>query len=694
MRFYLFVLLIAASYVTNAQDAELKYCGSTEKSQALRKADPSIWIQQDQLTQFVKNWIQENQSDLRDDNVLTIPVVFHIIHDYGVENISDDQVRDAVRILNEDFRKLNPDTTQIVDAFKNVAGDSQIEFRLANKAPDGSCTNGIEHIQSFHTYSGDDNAKLNPWPRNKYLNIWTVKSLDDGIAGYAYFPADVNGNSNAGIDGVIILSSYVGSIGSGSSLTSRALTHEIGHTMGLPHTWGYNNSPGVDCGDDDIDDTPITKGWTSCNLSGAKCNVNIIENVQNYMEYAYCSKMFTTDQGLTMQGVLNSSTAQRNNLWTTNNLIATGTDDDIETVCAPVADFYSPVKMACVGGSITFYDVSTNGMVTDRTWTFQDGDPSTSTETDPMVSFTTPGWKTVTLSVSNSQGENTMTRGYYVYISSETADHLADFHENFEDPNSFVNDWLVYNPSANNSTFLRTSTAGYQSTSSVKLSNYHSQDGDIDQLISPSYDLSSGGTRYLNFMYSCASATASTSNINDRLSIYTSSDCGKTWLIRTSIIGQNLANAGYFPNSFAPGNSNQWVAKSVLLPSTLYVPNLRFKFEYRTNGYGNNLYLDNINVSSFMVGIDDPDASSFAMNISPNPISENSVLNIHQLMNSDVTIQVVDMQGRVNEVVYRGKLSEGDHQFNLGSLMNQPAGLYLLIMDDGVTIQRQKLVVQ
>src|SRR5207344_2171906 len=99
-------------------------------------------IQEDQFRQFIYNWMETHQSETREETIYVIPIVFHIIHDYGSENISDDQVRDAVRILNEDFRKMNADTSDIVDAFINVAGDSKIEFRLANKAPDGSCTNG------------------------------------------------------------------------------------------------------------------------------------------------------------------------------------------------------------------------------------------------------------------------------------------------------------------------------------------------------------------------------------------------------------------------------------------------------------------------------------------------------------------------------------------------------------------------
>src|SRR5690606_6359292 len=37
-----------------------------------------------------------------------ISVVFHVIHANGVENILDEQLHDAIRILNEDFNKLNP----------------------------------------------------------------------------------------------------------------------------------------------------------------------------------------------------------------------------------------------------------------------------------------------------------------------------------------------------------------------------------------------------------------------------------------------------------------------------------------------------------------------------------------------------------------------------------------------------------
>ena len=373
MRFHFYFLLPALLFCVSSQAQDLKYCGATEKQQQMFVNNPALVIQEDQFRQFIHNWMEIHQSQTREETIYVIPIVFHIIHDYGSENISDDQVRDAVRILNEDFRKMNADTSDIVDAFKNVAGDSKIEFRLANKAPDGSCTNGIEHIHSLHTYSGDDDAKLSDWPRSEYLNIWTTKTLDNGIAGYAYFPS----GAPSDVDGVIVLSNYVGSVGSSTSFTSRVVTHEIGHSFGLAHTWGFTNAPGVECGDDLIDDTPETEGWVSCNLNGNICHPGTIENVQNYMEYAYCSRMFTKDQGLAMQGTLNSNTSDRNNLWTLNNLIATGTDDTIKTLCPPKADFYATAKMACLGGEITFRDVSTNGTVSNRTWTFQDGSPST-----------------------------------------------------------------------------------------------------------------------------------------------------------------------------------------------------------------------------------------------------------------------------------------------------------------------------
>ena len=76
--------------------------------------------------------------------------------------------------MNRDFRKLNPDTNVIVPSFTAIAADCEIEFRLAHLDPNGNCTNGIDRIVSPLTYDGGDPAKLNPWPSNQYLNIWTV----------------------------------------------------------------------------------------------------------------------------------------------------------------------------------------------------------------------------------------------------------------------------------------------------------------------------------------------------------------------------------------------------------------------------------------------------------------------------------------------------------------------------------------
>jgi PKD repeat protein len=691
---WMFLCLLSATTV-NAQ--QIPFCDQPAREQQLREQYPQILIEEQKFQDFISQWIEANKDNaaVREDEVYIIPIVFHIIHDYGTENISDDQVLDALRIINEDFRKLNADTSVIIDDFKDIAADSHIEFRLANKTPGGLCTNGIEHIHSLTTYNGGESAKLNPWPRSMYLNIWVVKTLPAGIGGYAYLPSTVAIPFLAPYDGVIILSTFIGSIGTGTPHYSRALTHEIGHSFGLNHPWGANNSNDVECGDDGIDDTPITKGSKTevCNLNLSVCTPGVIENVQNYMDYSYCSVMYTEGQATVMNGTLNATSAERNNLSTESNLIATGTEDLSEPVCLPRIDFYPSFRMICTGGSITFHDVSWGGEVTSREWNFGDGNPATSTDEDPVVTFSTPGWKAITLSVTNAAGTATETREQFIYVSEDQGMHPVGFLEGFEDPAVVANEYVIQNREGNESAWQHNPNVGYYSTSSVYLNNYENMVGDIDNLITPSFDISVGGPAYLNFRISCASRSSNAEFIDDALKIYSSTDCGKTWGLRSTISGVALANAGYFVGSFVPNSAAQWVGKSILLPSAVYDSNVRFRFEYTTNGDGNNVYIDNINVSAFPVGVNDPDAASFDLNVFPNPVMASSVVSVSLKLSGDVTVKVVDQMGRIISVLHSGFLTEGTHEFGLNPALGTP-GLYFLVVDDGVSQRREKIVVQ
>ena len=137
-----------------------------------------------------------------------------------------------MRVLNEDFMRLNPDTVDTRDIFKGVAANCNIQFKLATTDPYGNCTDGITRTVSPLTNGGDEDAKkLIDWDRKKYLNVWVVKSIGRAanILGYARLPTS---RDKVG-DGIIILSDYVGTIGTGNSnYMGRTLTHEIGH--GLP----------------------------------------------------------------------------------------------------------------------------------------------------------------------------------------------------------------------------------------------------------------------------------------------------------------------------------------------------------------------------------------------------------------------------------------------------------------------------
>jgi PKD repeat protein len=666
---------------TTVSGQGFKYCGTTEVYNKVIQEHPEVLQQQAELEQFTQQY-SEDQELL--PPVIIIPVVFHVIHNYGPENITDAQVFDAVRILNEDFRKLNADTVDIIPQFQSIAADSEIEFRLAQIDPQGNCTNGIDRVVSLETYIGDDGSKLNYWPRDKYLNIWVVNSISNGAAGYAYLPGTA---PNASKDGIIILSSYVGSIGTGSSTTARALTHEVGHFLNLQHVWGSTNQPGVSCGNDGVSDTPVTEGWTSCNLSGAVCTSGVIENVQNFMDYSYCYRMFTAGQRARMRAALQSNVGQRSSLWTSANHAATGVLNP--TVCAPKADFLASFTSICPGDNVTFYDYSWNATPTSWSWSFPGGTPSTSNDSMPVVSYSTPGLYNVTLTSGTSAGTNSKTRTGYIRVRSTTASVSNwQFIESLESVTVPNNDWVVNNGVG--PAWAVVSNAGYSGASSLKLSNVSADPGDIDEVILPSIDLTAIQSPTMTFQVAFAQKTSSD---NDRLRVMVSTDCGKTWQQRYMRSGNNLKTVNPQSAAFTPNNASQWRMESVNIGSFAGSNNVLIKFDFKGDG-GNNVYVDDINVVSSFTGLTEGDVNNVQLNIYPNPAEDGSVVSFILNEKQKVSLAVCDVLGREVMNLYTGDMLPGEHLLTLNASGRLNAGVYFVKLQMNGRSFTQKVLVR
>ncbi len=250
-----------------------------------------------------------------------IPVVFHVLHMDGPENISDAQIMDALAALNDAYHMPAGDTLGAFPANTVVTADAQVAFCLATIGPQGEPTSGIDRIHSELTNDGTNPAaKLNPWPRASYLNIWVVRSAGSA-SGYALSPVDADALPEQ--DGVVILHNYFGGIGTSSPSLRHTLTHEVGHYLDLLHPWDIPTGFG-NCGDDLVSDTPITSVGINCPTNVSACAPPTIEYLPNFMNFYACQKMFTAGQADRIQACLNSPLAERNSLWTEDNIAATG----------------------------------------------------------------------------------------------------------------------------------------------------------------------------------------------------------------------------------------------------------------------------------------------------------------------------------------------------------------------------------
>ncbi len=687
--------LLSSNFIF-AQD--LKFCGTTEAMNKAFAENPELYQQylqseaelkiQDQEA-FANGYQQQNRGAM--PPVYTIPVVFHILHQNGTENISDAQIHDQMRILNEDFRKLNADNANTVAAFQGISADSEIEFKLAQKDPNGNCTNGIDRIYTAETVIGDDGSKLNQWPRNKYLNVWVVKTITSGAAGYAYLP----GTTAAANDGIMILNSYIGSIGTGNIQKSHALTHEIGHYLNLNHTWGGTNNPGVDCsGDDNVSDTPKTEGWTSCNLTGATCT-STLDNVQNFMEYSYCSTMYTTGQKNRMRTALTTtsglgSLAQRYNLWTPANLTATGLST-AAVLCQ--ADFLNSTStnIICAGDSITFTDNSWNGNPTSWSWTFPGGSPGASTDSMPTITYSTPGTYDVSLTVTNGSGSVSETKTAYIIVNHSTAQYANSIYsEGFEGATIPNTDFNVKNTNSGSNTWQQTTTAAATGTNSVRLMNSASYVGHVDELIGPSIDMTqiAGTTPTLTFKVAHAQKTSTSA---DKLQFYVSTNCGESWVLRKALTGASLSTAGVSSASFVP-NASQWVTQSVNLNGYSSQTNLYFMFRFTSDG-GNNIYIDDINISGTTIGVDELE-NNLNFNIYPNPANENTVIDFSLISKQTVDLKVMDVVGREVATIFNGTLNTGDYKYNVNEQAKLAAGVYFIKLTVDNRVFTKKLIVE
>ena len=108
------------------------------------------------LDSIVNEIVMQRQKDKNNGikpkaTVYRIPVVFHVLHDNGPENISRDQILDCIRVWNLDWRGRNPDTANVRAEFKPIIADMEIEFVLATKAPNGAVFSGITRTVSNKT---------------------------------------------------------------------------------------------------------------------------------------------------------------------------------------------------------------------------------------------------------------------------------------------------------------------------------------------------------------------------------------------------------------------------------------------------------------------------------------------------------------------------------------------------------------
>ncbi|MEO9021326.1 MAG: choice-of-anchor J domain-containing protein [Ginsengibacter sp.] len=491
------------------------------------------------------------------------------------------------------------------------------------------------------------------WNPNSYINVWVGDIANNlGILGYTQVP----GSGIPVDDGIFCNRIGFGISSCNASVYNkgRTLVHEMGHYFGINHIWGDDETQSNKCSGDDFramtDDgssfvLPVTlynphgMGNTSNDI-GDTPNQSIASNncatgtvtdacsssapgimYQDYMDYTMdnCYSMFTNQQVARMEyvlstyrtGLINSSNATppAGSVTRDASPIAAINPGGIET--SGCSSIYHPSILTCAGNITPEVLIRNNGLntITSITvgYTLNGGTPVTINLTPslvfgntlmvsfPIIAVNTGSYtfKFFTKNVNGSGNDQVTSNDTLAAALNVPSPVALPLSEGFEGTTFPPTGWSLLN--LDNGITWQTTTPGNNSAHSMYINNYDdNSSGQIDEIRTPKLTFSS--TDPIAISFDLAHKNYPDASFNDRLQVLVSNDCGATFSSYFDKAGAALATAGSTSDSYLNPATGDWKTQKIILDGS-FLNNSNIIVAFRnTSDWGNNIYIDNINI--------------------------------------------------------------------------------------------------
>lgn len=545
---------------------------------------------------------------------------------------------------------------------------------------------GSDASQTIDPVKRSSKGGADVWDPNSYFNIWVANDASgQGILGYAQFP----GAGDPADDGIVI---NVRAWGNNPCYTlasynlGRTAVHETGHYLGLFHIWGDD---GTACTGDDF--KSLTTAGSTCNLplglynptgqgntasdigdtpNQAGSNAGLCPSgiktdactttapgimYQDFMDYTDdpCYSMFTKKQVERMEWVLDNCRAS---LKTSPG--ATIPAGAIILDAAPVqainpggidinncVSTFFPSTLPCPGSIVPKIRIRNNGLTTINTvtvgLTVNGGAPAiinlstalpfgySTVVSFPSLNVTTGTYtlKFFTANPNGVQPDQVPSNDTLTVTLTVTAPVPLPISEGFENSTFPPPGWSIFNPNGDK-TWERVSP-GHNSNFSAKIDNYNTDaTGRIDDIRTPEIIFSKTDSIIISF--DVAHKNYPDPDYYDTLSVLVSSDCGNTFTTVYKKYGPELATADTSSEDYTAPAQSDWRRERVAVGGAVISSgNIIVAFR-NTNRFGNNIFLDNINIDSLgpgdlrLVSINQPDGIICNPSVTPTVTVQNS----------------------------------------------------------------------